>query len=67
MAIPMRSRPLCATLMGIAFVIAYIIAAISLPAVLPKQWMFEAVYFLVAGVAWVFPVRWLMLWSVGKR
>ncbi len=53
--------------MGIAFVIAYIIAAISLPAVLPKQWMFEAVYFLVAGVAWVFPVRWLMLWSVGKR
>ena len=67
MAIPLRSRPLAATLMGIAFVLAYIIVAITLPAVLPHQWVFEAVYFLVAGVVWVFPVRWLMLWSVGKR
>ena len=61
------SRPLAATLMGIGFVIAYVAVAISLPAVLPKNWVFQAVYFLVAGVLWVFPVRWLMLWSVGKR
>ena len=61
------SRPLAATLMGIGFVIAYVAVAISLPAVLPKNWVFQAVYFLVAGVVWVFPVRWLMLWSVGKR
>ena len=63
----MGFRPLAATLMGIAFVIAYIAAAITLPAVLPQHWAFQAVYFLVAGVVWVFPVRWLMLWSVGKR
>ncbi len=63
----MAFRPLAATLMGIAFVIAYIAVAITLPAVLPQNWAFQAVYFLVAGVVWVFPVRWLMLWSVGKR
>ncbi len=61
------SRPFAATLMGLAFVAAYIAAAITLPDVLPQNWIVQALYFLVAGVVWVFPVRWLMLWSVGKR
>jgi len=61
------SRPTAATLMGIAFVIAYVAAAITLPDVLPQHWAVQAVYFLVAGVVWVFPIRWLMLWSVDKR
>ena len=61
------SRPLVATLAGLAFIFAYIIAVITLPDVLPRQWVFQAAYFLVAGVVWVFPIRWLMLWSVGKR
>jgi hypothetical protein len=61
------SRPVAATLMGIAFVIAYVAAAITLPDVLPGNGWLQAVYFLVAGVVWVFPVRWLMLWSVHKR
>ena len=61
------SRPFAAAVMGIAFVLAYIAAAITLPDVLPANGVVQAVYFLVAGVIWVFPVRWLMLWSVGKR
>lgn len=61
------SRPTAATLMGIAFVIAYIAAAVTLADRLPSHWVVTAVYFLVAGVVWVFPVRWLMLWSVYKR
>ncbi len=61
------SRPFAAALMGIGFVIVYVAAAITLPDVLPAHWAVQAVYFLVAGVVWVFPVRWLMLWSVGKR
>ena len=61
------SRPLAATLMGITFVIAYVALAITLPDVLPSHWAIQAMYFLVAGVVWVFPVRWLMLWSVHKR
>ncbi len=61
------SRPFAAAVMGIAFVIAYVAAAITLPDFLPSHWAVQAVYFLVAGVVWVFPIRWLMLWSVGKR
>jgi len=60
-------RPLIASLAGIVFIFAYVAAAISLPDVLPRHWAFQAVYYLVAGIVWVFPVRWLMYWSVGKR
>jgi len=61
------SRPPAAALMGIVFVIAYVAAAVTLVDWLPGHWAVQAVYFLVAGVVWVFPVRWLMLWSVHKR
>ena len=53
--------------MGVLFIILYIAAAITLPDVLPQHWAVQAGYFLVAGVVWVFPIRWLMLWSVFKR
>ena len=61
------SRPTAATLMGITFIIAYVVGAITVPDILPDNWIVHAVYFLVAGVVWVFPIRWLMLWSVHKR
>jgi hypothetical protein len=61
------SRPAIAALMGIAFVIAYVAAAVTFVDVLPGYWLVQAVYFLVAGIVWVFPIRWLMLWSVHKR
>jgi len=63
----MMPRPPAAALMGIVFVIAYVAASVTLADRLPDQWAVQAVYFLVAGIAWVFPVRWLMLWSVHKR
>ncbi len=61
------SRPFAATVMGIIFIIAYIAVAITLPDLLPRQWAVQAAYFLLAGLAWIVPVRWLLLWSVGKR
>jgi hypothetical protein len=61
------SRPPAAALMGIVFVIAYLAGAATLVDWLPQQWVVQAVYFLIAGIIWVFPVRWLMLWSVHKR
>lgn len=62
------SRPTKATLAGIAFVLAYMALSTELYILLPKMhWAVEAVYWLVAGIVWVFPVRWLMLWSVYKR
>ena len=61
------SRPFAATVMGLVFFTAYVAAAITLPDLLPQNWAVQAVYFLVAGVVWVFPIRWLMYWSVYKR
>lgn len=62
------SRTPIAVLAGITFVIAYVTAAISIPdAVGRMNWAIEAAYWALAGIAWVFPVRWLMLWSVHKR
>lgn len=61
------SRPLIATLLGLLFVTAYTAVVITLPDILPQHWALQAVYFIIAGIAWVFPVRWLMLWSVHKR
>ena len=61
------SRPFAATILGVAFIILYVAAAITVPDLLPQHWAVQAVYFLVAGVAWVLPIRWLMLWSVGRR
>ena len=63
----MRRPPLSAVA-GIVFVLLYVVAATTLPDHLPAMhWALEAAYWLVAGVAWVIPIRWLMLWSVGKR
>jgi hypothetical protein len=33
----------------------------------PLHWTIQAVYYPIAGFAWVFPVRWLMLWGAHKR
>lgn len=61
-------RSTVATVAGLLFVLVYIIAAISIPDLLGRMnWAVEAAYWCVAGVLWVLPIRWLMLWSVGKR
>ena len=61
------TRPVAATILGVMFIILYIAAAITLPDLLPRRWAVQAAYFLVAVIAWVLPIRWLMLWSVGRR
>lgn len=62
------SRTPVAAIAGLVFVAAYIAAAISLPDLFGRMhWAIEAAYWCLAGVVWVFPVRWLMLWAVHKR
>ncbi len=31
------------------------------------HWALQALYYVTVGFVWVFPVRWLMLWSVHQR
>ena len=38
------SRPFAAAVMGVAFIIVYIAAAITLPDLLPQHWAVQAVY-----------------------
>ncbi len=62
------SRIPVATVAALLFVFAYIVAVVVLPEYLPVMpWPVEALYWCVAGLIWVLPVRWLMLWSVHKR
>ena len=62
------SRTPIAALAGVAFVLIYIAAAVVLPERLPRMpGLLQALYWGVAGLLWVLPIRWLMLWSVGKR
>jgi hypothetical protein len=64
----LMSRTPIATLAGAGFVLAYVAVAVTLAERLPRMhWVVEALYWCVAGIIWVFPIRWLMLWAVGKR
>jgi hypothetical protein len=57
-----------ACLAGIAGFCLYVMLAVALADRLDGlNWALSALYFAVAGVLWVFPVRWLMYWAAGKR
>ena len=62
------SRTPFATLACVLFVTLYVAAAVILPERLPRMHpLLQAAYWCVAGLLWVLPVRWLMLWAAGKR
>ena len=52
-------------LIGFFFYIAAVLAVSD--SVVKLHWIIQAVFFVVTGFVWVFPVRWLMLWAAGKR
>jgi hypothetical protein len=45
----------------------YVIAAVTLADHIESlHWSIQALYFLVAGVLWTVPTRWLMLWAARR-
>lgn len=61
-------RKLIASLAGVFGFIGYIMLAVVVADHLPFEGVImQTVYFLIAGVLWTLPARWLMLWSVGQR
>jgi hypothetical protein len=57
-----------ALLAGLAGFVAYAAGAVWLADQLaPMHWAVQALYFLVAGVLWVVPARWLMIWAFRRR
>ncbi len=62
------NRIVIAVAAGLAGFAAYVAAVLMVgDLVLSMHWAVQAAYFIVAGTAWVMPVRWLMLWSVHQR
>lgn len=61
-------RVLIAALLGLSGFVAYVAAAVVVAdRVSPLNWMIQLLYFVVAGMLWVIPARWLMLWGAGGR
>ena len=61
-----RSR--LATLAGLIFVAVYFAAVLILADVLsPMHWAVQFAYFVVAGIAWVWPVLLLIKWAVRSK
>jgi hypothetical protein len=53
---------------GLAGFVAYLAVAVTLyDAVARTNWAVQAVYFVIAGLLWVLPARWLMLWAAHQR
>jgi hypothetical protein len=60
-------RAAIATLAGIAGLIAYTVVVLIIgDHVQTLHWAIQAVFFAVAGLVWVLPVRSLMYWAVRK-
>ena len=62
------SRVPIAVTVGIAGFVAYVAVVVTVAdRVTHAAWPVQALYFIIAGAAWVFPVRWLMLWAAHLR
>jgi hypothetical protein len=61
-----------AVVLGLAGLAVYIALAVTLadwidPAHLGAlRWLVQPLYFLAAGLLWVIPIRWLMLWAARR-
>jgi hypothetical protein len=59
------SRSAIATLIGIAGFLAYVVVVLLLADhVRALHWTVELLFFAVAGVAWVWPAKRLIVWAV---
>ncbi len=62
------ARTLLATLIGLVFLAAYLVLAVTgFDLVAARNGVVQAVYFLGAGLLWVAPIWWLMLWAARPR
>ncbi len=60
-------RILFGTAVGLLGFFAYVAAVLAIADLLAgAHWAVQLLYFVVAGVAWVIPARWLMLWTARR-
>ena len=57
-------RSALAFLIGLIGFLAYIGAAVALgDVVVHRHWLLQLIYYVVAGIVWVFPAKWLIVWA----
>jgi hypothetical protein len=60
-------RIIVATVAGLAGMAAYLAAVLSLADALARlHWALQLLFYGLAGLAWVIPARWLMLWAARR-
>lgn len=61
-----RTRKLIGTFLLLIFLVFYslLIMTIGVSGHVPDQWAVEALFYLVAGIAWAFPAKYLITWMV---
>jgi hypothetical protein len=61
------SRVPIAVVAGVGGLILYVMAVVALADhVIGLNWAIQGVYYVVAGVAWVFPMQKLMYWAARR-
>jgi cation transporter-like permease len=66
--IPIMPRSLIALFAGLFGFLTYVAVVVAMADhVLDRHWLTQFVYFMVAGVAWVWPARALMFWAARAR
>ncbi len=60
-------RAMVATILGLLGFVLYLGGALWLADhVLAWHWVLQSVFFVAAGIAWVWPARWLLIWGAGR-
>lgn len=58
----MSARKALGTLILLFGMFIYITAVVVLAAQLPQHWAFQTVFFIISGIAWIFPAKYLLRW-----
>lgn len=58
-----RIKKLIALIIMLPSIMLYFFAAAALGELVPDFWLVKVPYYIVAGIAWAFPIRYLLLWA----
>ena len=62
-----RTRKAVASIGALAYLAAYVWAAVTLSSFVPEVWWAQVLYFPVAGTAWFIPLLPLLKWAEAKN
>lgn len=66
MRLPMRVRKLIGTIILLVFLVLYsfLIMTIAVSGHLPENGVVQFLYYIIAGVIWAFPAKYLIFWMM---